>query len=75
MSGDARKMVGANVQRLRVAAVLTQAELAERMGVDRDYISGLEFGHRNPTIVTLWRVAKALEVKLKQFFDERSRSK
>jgi len=70
MSEDVRRMVGRNVKRLRVAAGLSQAELAERMGVDRAYVSGLELGQRNPTIVTLWHLAKALGVKLKPFFDE-----
>jgi transcriptional regulator with XRE-family HTH domain len=58
------------VRRLRIAAGLSQAELAERMGVDRAYVSGLELGQRNPTIVTLWHVAEALGVKLKPFFHE-----
>jgi transcriptional regulator with XRE-family HTH domain len=40
------------------------------MGVDRAYVSGLELGQRNPTIVTLWHVAKALGVKIRLFFDE-----
>jgi transcriptional regulator with XRE-family HTH domain len=60
MSEDVRRMVGRNVRRLRAAAGLSQAELAERMGVDRAYVSGLELGQRNPTIVTLWHVAEAL---------------
>jgi transcriptional regulator with XRE-family HTH domain len=44
-------------------ATKRQAALADRMGVDRAYVSGLELGQRNPTIVTLWHIAKALEVK------------
>jgi ribosome-binding protein aMBF1 (putative translation factor) len=56
-------MVGRNVRRLRTAAGLSQAELAERMGVDRAYVSGLELGQRNPTIVTLWHITRALGVK------------
>ena len=70
MSEDVRHMVGRNVQRLRIAAGLSQAALAERMGVDRAYVSGLELGQRNPTIVTLWHTAKALGVKPRLFFDE-----
>jgi transcriptional regulator with XRE-family HTH domain len=70
MSEDVRRMVGRNVRRLRIAAGLSQAELAERMGVDRAYVSGLELGQRNPTIVTLWHIAKALGVMLRSFFDE-----
>jgi transcriptional regulator with XRE-family HTH domain len=70
MADDVRLMVGRNVRRLRIAAGLTQAALAERMGVDRGYVSGLELGQRNPTVVTLWHITKALGVKLQAFFDE-----
>lgn len=70
MSEDVRRLVGRNVRRLRIAAGLSQAELAARMGVDRAYVSGLELGQRNATIVTLWHTAKALEVKLQAFFSE-----
>ena len=76
MSDDVRHLIGRNVKRVRIAAGLTQAKLAERMGVDRAYVSGLELGQRNPTVVTLWHIAKALDVKLKSFFDEgRSRNR
>jgi transcriptional regulator with XRE-family HTH domain len=34
------------------------------MGVDRAYISGLETGRRNPTVVTLWHLAVALDVRI-----------
>lgn len=68
MAEDVRLTVGRNVKRLRIAAGLTQAALAERMGVDRAYVSGLELGQRNPTIVTLWHVTKALGVTLHAFF-------
>jgi transcriptional regulator with XRE-family HTH domain len=70
MADDVRLMVGRNVKRFRLAAGLTQAALAERMGVDRAYISGLELGQRNPTVVTLWHLTKALGVRLQTFFDE-----
>ena len=70
MSEDVRRMVGRNVQRLRVEAGLSQSALAERMGVDRAYVSGLELGRRNPTIVTLWHIAEALGVRLQLFFNE-----
>jgi transcriptional regulator with XRE-family HTH domain len=70
MSEDVRRMVGRNVRRLRAAAGLTQAKLAERMGVDRAYVSGLELGQRNPTILTLWHIAEALGVRIRPFFDE-----
>ena len=34
------------------------------MGVDRAYVSGLELGQRNPTVLTLWHAAQALEVEV-----------
>jgi transcriptional regulator with XRE-family HTH domain len=34
------------------------------MGVDRAYVSGLELGQRNPTVVTLWHAAQALEIEV-----------
>jgi transcriptional regulator with XRE-family HTH domain len=66
-------MVGRNVRRLRTTAGLTQAELAARMGVDRAYVSGLEQGERNPTVVTLWHLSKALGVKVRALLDEPKR--
>ncbi len=38
--------------------------------MDRAYVSGLEKGERNRTIVTLWHTAKALGVKVRSLFDE-----
>jgi transcriptional regulator with XRE-family HTH domain len=74
MAEDVRLLVGRNVKRLRIAADLTQAALAERMGVDRAYVSGLELGQRNPTVVTLWHITKALGVELQALFvEERAR--
>jgi transcriptional regulator with XRE-family HTH domain len=57
---DMRKLVGRNVERLRRAQGLTQEQLAERSGFSQQYISGLENGQRNPTVVTLYEIATAL---------------
>jgi transcriptional regulator with XRE-family HTH domain len=38
---------------------------------DHGYISGLELGQRNPTVVTLWHLAKALDVAMVCLFEER----
>lgn len=73
MGEDARRLVGRNAKRLRLHAEISQAEVAERMGVDRAYISGLERGERNPTVVTLWHLAKALGVRMQELFEEPSR--
>ena len=60
---DIRKVIGDNTKRARLRRGLTQEQLAELMGLDRAYISGLEQGKRNPTAVTLWRIAVALEIR------------
>lgn len=67
---DIRKIIGQNIRYYRLSADLSQEGLADKIGVDRAYISGLEVGARNPTILTLWSVAQALEVKTSQLLDE-----
>jgi transcriptional regulator with XRE-family HTH domain len=59
---DIRRLVGSNVRKCREASGLSQEELAARMGVDQGYVSRLEAGERNPTIVTVWHAAEALGV-------------
>lgn len=59
---DMRKLVGRNAARLRKEAGLTQEQLAERSGLSQQYLSGLESGRRNPTVVTLYELATALGV-------------
>jgi transcriptional regulator with XRE-family HTH domain len=57
---DMRKLVGRNVARIRRQKRLTQEQLADLSGFSQQYISGLERGERNPTIVTLYEIARAL---------------
>ena len=59
---DMRKLVGRNVKRFRLAKGLTQEAFAERSGFSQQYISGLEQGKRNPTIVSIYELARALDV-------------
>lgn len=59
---DMRKLVGRNFARLRQAKDLTQEQVAERSGLSQQYLSGLERGRRNPTIITLYELARALGV-------------
>lgn len=59
---DMRKLVGRNAARIRRERGLTQEQLAERCGLSQQYLSGLERGRRNPTIVTIYEIAAALGV-------------
>ena len=59
---DMRKLIGGNVKNARIAAGITQEELAVRSGFSQQYISGLERGLRNPTIVSIYEIGQALGV-------------
>ncbi len=59
---DMRKLVGRNFARLRQERSLKQEEVAARSGFSQQYISGLERGRRNPTVITLYELAQALGV-------------
>ena len=59
---DMRKLVGSNVKRIRQQKGLTQEQLAEISGYSQQYISGLEKGNRNPTVITIFEIASALSV-------------
>jgi transcriptional regulator with XRE-family HTH domain len=60
---DMRRLVGRNVKRIRLEKGLTQEQFAERSGFTQQYVSGLERGRRNPTIVTLYELSQALGVE------------
>ncbi|WP_332116891.1 helix-turn-helix transcriptional regulator [Azorhizobium caulinodans] len=59
---DMRKLVGRNFARLRQEKGLTQEDVETRSGFSQQYISGLERGRRNPTVITLYELAQALGV-------------
>lgn len=53
-------VLGKNVRKLREQKILTQEVLAERSGLDPSYISGIERAVRNPSVLSLARLAKGL---------------
>jgi transcriptional regulator with XRE-family HTH domain len=59
---DMRRLVGRNVLRIRKSKRITQERLAEISGFSQQYISGLEKGQRNPTVVTIYELSQALGV-------------
>ena len=62
-----RRLVGRNFARIRRERGLTQQEVEERSGFSQQYLSGLEQGHRNPSIISLYEIAAALEVSVLDF--------
>lgn len=57
------------IRRFRKERSLSQEALADKAGLDRTYISGVERGVRNITLDSLDQIIRALEVNYKQFFD------
>lgn len=66
---DPRAALGRRVNRLRVALGVSQEEFADRVGLDRTYVSGIERGLRNPTLLVLLRLARALGVPPARLLD------
>lgn len=59
---DIKKVLGRNVRVFREIRGWSQEELADRAGVHRTYVSQVERDLRNPTIVIVDRIARALRV-------------
>lgn len=54
--------LGQNIKRIRENKKMTQGDVCRNTGMDRAYVSRLEAGIKNPTIVNLEKIAKALGV-------------
>lgn len=59
---DSSKKLGENLKKIRINKNITQTELAEKLGVDKSFVSNLENGKNNPTLSTITNIAQALEV-------------
>jgi len=60
---DIKSVVGKNLKRYREAKALSQEALAFEADLHRTYVSGVERGIRNPTVVIISRLALALDVE------------
>lgn len=62
--------VGSRIKELRRALGVSQEKLALKAEVDRTYLAGVEQGKRNPSIKSLEKILKALEVSFGEFFKD-----
>ncbi|MCK4348013.1 MAG: helix-turn-helix transcriptional regulator [Thermoplasmatales archaeon] len=62
--------VASTIKNLRKSSNISQEELADKAGLDRTYISGVERGVRNITLESLESIIYALEISLPAFLDE-----
>jgi transcriptional regulator with XRE-family HTH domain len=67
---DIRKVMGVNARRYRNALDLSQEAVAVRMGADRAYVSAIERGIQNLTLLRLRELAEALDVSAADLLDE-----
>ena len=56
--------IGTNIQRIRKEQELTLEALAERSGVSKAMLSQIESDKVNPTVLTIYKIARGLEVEL-----------
>lgn len=66
---SARKQFAKNLKCFRLQQELSQEKLAELAGLHRNYVGSVERGERNIAIDNIEKLAKALKVKVVDFFD------
>lgn len=66
---DIKEALGKRIKLLRNQMGISQEELADRAEIDRTYITSVECGKRNISIVNIDKIAKALGVTLSKLFD------
>lgn len=67
---DFKKIVGKQVKKLRLKAGLTQDVLSERCGIYRTYLSRIEAGSANPTLLVMIALASTLDVHVCELFSD-----
>ncbi len=67
---DVRRKIGGRIKGLRNKANISQMELALLADLDRTYITSVENGKRNISIVNIEKIANALNITLKDFFND-----
>ncbi|NBL65997.1 helix-turn-helix domain-containing protein [Flavobacterium sp. NST-5] len=67
---DIKLKIGQRIKELREKAEMSQKDLAYTADLDRSYIASIENGQRNVSIVNIEKIANALNVTLKEFFND-----
>jgi len=70
---DVRAILARNIKAARKRLDLSQEDLADRAGIDRTYVSGIERQVRNPTITVVAKFAEALETTTAALLDSHKR--
>jgi transcriptional regulator with XRE-family HTH domain len=67
---DVKLKIGQRIKVLREVASMSQKDLAYTADLDRSYIASVENGQRNISIVNIEKIAIALKITLKEFFND-----
>lgn len=65
------KLIGEKIREIRTQKGLTQENLAEKSGLHSTYIGGVERGERNLTVISLEKIARGLEIDIRDLFERR----
>ncbi len=63
------RIFGLRIRELRKKSKLTQSELAEKIGLSTNFIGMVERGERNTSVDKIFKLAKAFNISLAQFFE------
>ena len=63
------RIFGLRIRELRKKSKLTQSELAEKVGLSTNFIGMVERGERNTSVDKIFKLAKAFDISLAQFFE------
>jgi transcriptional regulator with XRE-family HTH domain len=64
-----KEQLGARIKEIRKAKGLSQEKLSEKIEIDPKHLSRIEVGRNFPSLDTLAKLAKALRVEIKEFFE------
>ena len=67
---EIKPIIGQRIKQLREKNGISQKDLAFESNLDRSYIASVENGQRNISIVNITKIATALKVSLKEFFND-----
>lgn len=66
MSETVSKKLGENMRRIREEKKMSQGDICRILDFDRSHVSNIENGKQNPTLDTIEKIAKALNVSIKE---------
>ncbi|MDP3297657.1 MAG: helix-turn-helix transcriptional regulator [Thermodesulfovibrionia bacterium] len=67
---DIKKIFGKNIRLIRESMNMTQEKLSDLCGLHRTYIGSVERGERNISLENISKIARALNVKISDLFNE-----